>query len=195
MGAGDAAAEDATAGDALPGDSAGSDAAGSIIEAGGADSPGADVDAGAPSDAGAGWIFARPLCGGGDAGGGCTGADAAAFSNPKVADVDGGALAPGGAGTVSVVLSAPTMSLSYPCVGFAAENPGVSFGPGDGGPMDPTFVGIYSLLMGMSTTVSMQVHFAASIPHGTVIRFAAWADSLNSACGDGTKVEWDVTLP
>ncbi len=93
----------------------------------------------------------------------------------------------------------PAARIAYPCVGFAADNPGVSFVVGDGGTAggltNPEFLGLYALTARSSGTASLQVHFAASIPHGTVIRFAAWADSMNSACPNGAEIEWAVTLP
>ena len=165
-----------------------------------ADSFVADVDAGAPSDAAIDWTFLRPSCGGHDSGASCSADEAATLSSPMVVGGDGGALLPGRDATVSVILTASDAgTIQYPCVGFAADNPGVSFVVSDagvaGGLTNPEFLGSYVLPAGGSAMASLDVRFAASIPHGTVIRFAAWADSLNSACPNGAEIEWDVTLP
>lgn len=199
--------EDATSGDAQAAEGAVGASADASFDQGmvgqgeaAADSPGADVDAGAPSDAAIDWTFLRPSCGGYDSGAGCSADEAATLSSPRVVGGEGGALSPGRDATVSVILTASDAgTIPYPCIGFAADNPGVSFVVGDagvaGGLTNPEFLGSYVLPAGGSAIASLDVRFAASIPHGTVIRFAAWADSLNSACPNGAKIEWDVTLP
>jgi hypothetical protein len=156
----------------------------------GNDAANVDLDAGAAIDAPS-WTFVRLACGGYDSGAACEATAVATLSSPQVTGPEGGPPAPGMDGTISVVLSAPSEGISYPCVGFAADNPGVSFSPGT----DPEFIGIYALGQGQSATVPIATHFASSIAHGTLLHFAAWVDSLNSACSDGAQLEWDVTMP
>jgi hypothetical protein len=118
----------------------------------------------------------------------CPGFEQLVLSNPSVQALDGGPVTPGASGTVQVLLTNPSLQgLSYPCVGFAADDPAVSFGPNPG-------FSRYAILPGESIGFSIGVTFGASIAPGTVVRFAAWADEASTDCANGAFLEWDVTV-
>jgi hypothetical protein len=118
----------------------------------------------------------------------CPGFEQLVLSDPSLRDLEGGPVTPGANGTLHLLLTNPSsMALSYPCVGFAADNPGVSFGP------NPAF-SQYAILPGASIGFSIGVTLSANIAPGTVVRFAAWADEASSNCTNGAILEWDVTV-
>jgi hypothetical protein len=134
----------------------------------------------------------RPVCGGSITPGHaqpCKGIDKLRLSNPQVRDVEGRPLVSGRSGRVEVLLANPTSeAFGYPCVGFAADNGGVSFGSDN-----PSWF-LYAIVAGASVTFSTSVHFSSSIPPGTVVHFTAWADVLHAGCPNGTQLQWDVTV-
>jgi len=145
----------------------------------------------------AGWSFPRHVCVANGTGAlitqshDCRGVDQLTISNPKVGDVEGGPVAPGTSGRVEVLVTVPQSSQGwgYPCVGFAADNAGVSFTESD-----PVFNNAFGLAAGQSETFSIGVQVSSSLLHGTVVRFVAWADSLNQGCTNGAELNWNVTL-
>jgi hypothetical protein len=134
----------------------------------------------------------RPVCGGSITPGqaqACRGIDKLTLSNPQVRDVEGGPVARGRSGTIEVLLANPTsQGFGYPCVGFAADNAGVSFGSDN-----PSWF-LYAIVAGASATFGTSVNFSSSIPPGTVVHFTAWIDVLHAGCTNGTQLQWDVTV-
>jgi hypothetical protein len=183
----------------------GSVAGAAVAPEGGSDAegaPGADASHPAaesgvgPIEAGAAESSAnvhRPFCGGTVTPGQsdwCTGVDMVTFSNPRVADPGGRAVSAGHTAVVQVTLENTSMrGIDYPCVGFAADNPGVTF-VGD----DPVGPDLYALAPGLSLSKQIDVQLAASIPSGTVVQFTAWADVLHSGCTNGAQIQWNVTV-
>jgi hypothetical protein len=90
---------------------------------------------------------------------------------------------------VQVVLTDTTsQAYNYPCVGFAADDPRVSFQTTN--PNNST----YLINPGASTTTGSLVTFSPSIAAGTVVRFAAWVDLMNVGCTNGAEFQWDVVV-
>jgi hypothetical protein len=137
------------------------------------------------------WSPVRPACGAPSShtdGGVCSGSDQLTLSAPQLV-VDAGGLPAGWSGEVVVVLTDSTArSYDYPCVGFAADDPRVSFQT-----TNPTN-SVYVIRPGEHATFSSLVKFSSAIPAGTVVRFAAWVDLLNVGCTNGAELQWDATV-
>lgn len=142
--------------------------------------------------------LARPICGATAPSHGpaypqnCTGVDQLVLSGAQIVGADGGAgAAPGSSATVSVSLTDPAggSGVGYPCVGFEADDPRVTFDVGD-----PVFSDAYAILSGRTMVLQIGVQFGATIAPGTVVRFTAWIDVLNGGCTNGSDLSWDVLV-
>ena len=141
---------------------------------------------------------ARPICGATAPSQGpaypqnCNGVDQLVLSSPQIVVADGGAgAAPGSEAIVSVSLVDPpgAPGIGYPCVGFQADDPRVTFDVDD-----PVFSNAYATLSGQTMVLQIGVRFGASIPLGTVVRFTAWIDVLNGGCTNGNDLSWNVQV-
>jgi hypothetical protein len=192
--------EGAPSGEAAP-----DEGAGSALDASEPDAPsdavpsddaGPSMDGGSPdldgTMDGASWAHVRPFCGAPADSSAflCSGVGMLVLSNPAVRNAEAGALVAGESGTIHVVVTNPTTQfVSYPCIGFATDDPRVTFGT-----PNPAFQ-FYGIGAGMSKTLQNSVQFAATIPSGTVVHLAAWVDSLHAACTNGMELRWDLTVP
>src|SRR5262245_56919513 len=72
----------------------------------------------------------RPICGGTrQAGARCDGLEGVTLSDGRVRNAHGRVPAPGETGTIAVQVRNPTArAVAYPCVGFGADQAGVTFG-------------------------------------------------------------------
>jgi hypothetical protein len=119
----------------------------------------------------------------------CVGTNQLDLSNPSVSGPDGGSPSANQAGAISVVLTNNgAKAYAYPCVGFAANNPAITFAK-------VPAVSVYSLAPGASATFSTRLQFAPSVSTGTVVHFTASVGVPDATCMIVTKqLGWDVTL-
>jgi hypothetical protein len=117
------------------------------------------------------------------------------LSNAQIVEQDGGAVTPGSTATLTVsVTTSASPGISYPCVAWAVDTPDVSFGL-EGSEL-------YAIGPGSETPFTVPVTFGASIPHGSRVRFEAWAvwsgasspDGSTLACTSTMTLGWDVVL-
>ena len=153
--------------------------------AGGAPADGAGAAAGPPR---------RPVCGGGPPYSGashnCADAGKLTLSNPTSRPARGGKVRPGDTVLLAVRLTnSAERGFAYPCVGFAADAPGVAFS----GP-NPVFTGGYAIKPGETSTFEIDAQLSASIPPGTVVHVTAWVDSLHAGCTNGATLGWAIKL-
>jgi hypothetical protein len=153
--------------------------------AGGAPAGGAGAAAGTPR---------RPVCGGGSPYSGashsCADAGKLTLSDPTSRNARGGKVGPGDTVVLAVRLTNSTgRGFAYPCVGFAADTPGVAFS----GP-NPVFPGGYAIGPGETSTFEINAQLSPSIAPGTVVRVTAWVDSLHAGCTNGATLAWTIKL-
>jgi hypothetical protein len=143
------------------------------------------------NDAGVAWNPSRYVCGIPPSTMQCSGLDGVTFGSPLLVGADGGALPPGWSATLKVVFTNTTsQSFDYPCVGFAADDSRVTFSASPANPSQSAYV----IQPGASVTFSTLVNFASTLPAGTVVRFAAWADQLNYGCTNGAEFQWTMAV-
>jgi hypothetical protein len=120
----------------------------------------------------------------------CAGVDTLVLSNPEISSIDGGAFAGGAVGLLTIVLSDPDGGayVDYPRVCFAAQTPGVSLGLNN-----PAWA-LYAIKPGVEAHYYIDVHFAPSLPSGTVVHFAAQPSAARGNCPGGRILRWDLTL-
>lgn len=156
---------------------AGNAGADSSSAAGGPSSAGsAPIDAGvlmAP-DAGPIVVGPRPTCGGSgaDTDNSCASLEALKFENPEFT------WEYGGLGEVVVTITNTGSGIvPYPCFGITVDQPTTNL---------PTMLepDVYVLKAGESGPYTFPVQFAEPVPHGTVLHFTVWVDSLNVGCAD-----------
>ena len=135
----------------------------------------------------------RPICGGTQSAGAapsCAHANELTLTNPTSRNPNGGALRAGDGVTLGVALTnASGQSFPYPCVGFAADGPGLVFSG-----QNPVFTGGYAMRPGETTTVEINGQLSASIAAGTVVHVTAWVDSLHAGCTSGATISWAINL-
>jgi hypothetical protein len=121
----------------------------------------------------------------------CSGLNGVTLASPQLLSGDAGAVPSGWSATIQVVLTdTASQSFDYPCVGFAADDPRVTFSASSSNPSNAAYV----IHPGESVTFSSLVRFAPGIPAGTSVRFAAWADQLNVGCTNGAEFQWIMSV-